>query len=147
MPKNFFVRYKSIIFYLFFGVCTTMVNFFVYFLCAYPLHFPMWISTIIAWSLAVTFAFVTNKKWVFESGSWEKNVIIGEAISFFLCRLMTGGMDLVIMFVCVGFMGWNDLVMKILSNVLVIVFNYIASKMVIFKKDGGNILYGSSIEK
>ena len=139
MSEKMLDRYKSIIAYLFFGVCTTVVNFIVYYLCAHPLHFPLGISTIIAWFFAVAFAFVTNKKWVFESRSWQRKVIIGEAISFVICRLVTGVMDLVIMIVCAGFIGWNDLIMKMISNVLVIVLNYAASKMIIFKESGRNI--------
>ena len=80
------------------------------------------------------FAYVTNKKWVFESKLWKKSVIISEAIPFLLCRLATGAIDLAIMFVGVEIMGHNDLTIKMFSNILVIILNYIASKMVIFKK-------------
>lgn len=128
------LKYRSILAYLFFGVCTTLINIVVYYLCAYPGDMSTAFSTIIAWLSAVAFAFVTNKAWVFDSKSWEKSILIKEIISFLLCRVATGGMDLVIMMVCVDFLHWNDMVMKIISNVLVIVCNYIASKLVIFKK-------------
>lgn len=139
MFRALFVYYKGIITYLFFGVCTTAVNVIVYYLCAHQLHFSMGISTIVAWSLAVSVAYVTNKKWVFGSGSWKKSVIIREALSFIFCRLLTGVLDLVIMFVSVGCFGWDDLVMKLLSNVLVIILNYVASKQIIFRMRGRNI--------
>ena len=60
MFRALFVYYKGIITYLFFGVCTTAVNVIVYYLCAHQLHFSMGISTIVAWSLAVSVAYVKN---------------------------------------------------------------------------------------
>ena len=66
-------------------------------------------------------------------------MIIREALSFIFCRLLTGVLDLVIMFVSVGCFGWDDLVMKLLSNVLVIILNYVASKQIIFRMRGRNI--------
>ena len=136
--KKLFVRYRDIISYLFFGVCTTLINLIVYYACAHPFHLSTAVSTVTAWLLSVLFAFITNKLWVFESKSWKSNVVIREAASFFLCRLATGIMDLVIMLVSVDIFGWNDLLMKIISNVLVVIINYVASKLLIFRKKAGD---------
>ena len=82
------------------------------------------------------FAFFTNRRFVFESrettaaGRWR------EFVSFFGCRVATGVLDVVIMAVAVDLMGWNGLVWKLISNVLVIVLNYVASKWLIFRKKG-----------
>lgn len=127
-------KYKGIISYLFFGVCTTLVNMVTYHVC-----YDIWgifnvASTVIAWVLAVLFAFVTNKMFVFDSPSWTARVLRYEIPSFFGCRLLTGVMDVVIMYVAVDLMGWNAMMWKLLSNVLVIVLNYVASKLIIFKK-------------
>ena len=127
-------RYKGVIAYLFFGVCTTVVNIISYYICAHWLDFSTIVSTAAAWVLAVIFAFVTNKLFVFESRSWEREVLAKEVSSFFLCRAATGGLDIVIMHVGVDRMGLFDVGVKTLSNVIVIILNYVASKWMIFKK-------------
>ncbi len=132
--KELIKKYKSIISYLFFGVCTTLVNIVVYYLCAHSVGMTTVISTVIAWIASVLFAFITNKLYVFESKSFEKKLLLREGISFFGCRLATGILDLVIMYISVDLLDMQDIFMKILSNVLVIVLNYICSKLVIFKK-------------
>lgn len=127
-------KYKSLILYLFFGVATTVVNLVVYYVCSHTLQLSTVASTCIAWFLAVVFAYVTNRKWVFESKAKEFKDVLREIISFFSCRLATGILDVVIMYVCVDVLHWNDVVIKVLSNVLVIVLNYVASKLLIFTK-------------
>ncbi len=127
-------KYKSLILYLFFGVATTVVNLVVYYLCSHVLQLSTVVSTCVAWFLAVVFAYVTNRKWVFESKAKEFKDVLREIISFFSCRLATGILDVVIMYVCVDVLQWNDVVIKLLSNVLVIVLNYVASKLLIFTK-------------
>lgn len=93
-------------------------------------------STAAAWFFAVIFAFITNKIWVFGSKSFESNVFIHELITFFTCRILTGLLDMLIMYIAVDVMAWNELLWKVFSNVLVIILNFVASKLVIFK--GGN---------
>lgn len=75
---------------------------------------------------------------VFESKANDTTSIIREIISFFSCRLLTGGLDLLIMYVFVDIVGANDLIMKIISNIIVIILNYVASKLLIFKNGGSN---------
>ena len=133
--KELWNRYKSVINYLFFGVCTTLVNIIIYYLCARILKMGTAGSTAAAWAASVLFAYITNKLFVFESRSFEKDLMIREIASFFACRLLTGFLDLAVMYVCVDHLGWNDMVMKVISNVLVIVINYAASKILIFKKN------------
>lgn len=135
MIRNRWSEYRSIIAYIFFGACTTLVNIVVYYLCAHPLDMGTAASTVIGWFLSVLFAYVTNKIWVFDSRSWQPRRVVREALSFYLCRLATGALDLLVMLVTVDILGWNDLVMKILSNVLVVILNYAASKVFIFKKE------------
>ena len=127
-------KHKSFIAYAVFGVFTTIVNIVVYNVCYYNLECSNTLSNIIAWIFAVTFAYLTNKVWVFDSKSWKWEVLRREVTTFISCRLATGVMDLIIMFVCVDFMGWHAMIMKLLSNILVIILNYVFSKLVIFKK-------------
>lgn len=128
-------KYKSFIAYAVFGVFTTVVNIVTYNICYYNLEINNTLSNIFAWVLAVTFAYLTNKVWVFHSKSWKWEVLRKEVPAFISCRLATGVMDLLIMFVCVDVMGWHAMLMKLLSNVLVIILNYVFSKLVIFKKN------------
>lgn len=134
MLKQLYERYKDIIPYAFFGVCTTVVNTAVYWLFAHPLGLDVLPSTIIAWFLAVLFAYITNRKWVFHSEATTRVEIQREVVSFYTCRIATGIVDWLCMYVFVDLMHWNDLVIKIAANILVIVLNYVASKLVIFKK-------------
>lgn len=127
-------KYKSFIAYAVFGVFTTIVNIVAYNVCYYKLELSNTLSNIIAWLLAVTFAYLTNKVWVFDSKSWKWEVLRREVATFISCRLATGVMDLVIMFICVDLLEWHAMFMKLLSNILVIILNYVFSKLVIFKK-------------
>lgn len=127
-------RYKSQILYLFFGVCTTLVNVAVYGVCAHMAALSTTVSTVIAWVVAVLFAYITNRTWVFESRARTVSGVLRELWSFLLCRLATGALDLAIMYLCVDRLGLPDMPVKLLSNLLVIVLNYVASKLIIFAK-------------
>lgn len=133
MLKELLIKYKSLISYAVFGVLTTVINVVTYYVCYNMAGMSNVVSTVIAWILAVLFAFVTNKLWVFDSKSFDKNVVIREIISFFGCRLATGVLDVVIMYFAVDVFASNGTVWKIISNVLVIIINYVASKLIIFK--------------
>ncbi|MCD7943922.1 MAG: GtrA family protein [Clostridia bacterium] len=127
-------KYKSVISYLFFGVCTTVINMATYYLCYNVSGIPNVPSTMIAWVVAVVFAYITNKLFVFDSKSFKADVLVREVASFFGCRLLTGILDVIIMYVAVDVMDMNSTLWKLVSNVLVIILNYVASKLVIFKK-------------
>ncbi len=132
--KALFQKYKDVIPYAIFGVLTTLVNIASYWLCAHALGMPVMASTIIAWILAVLFAYVTNRKWVFLSEAKGRRAIVKEMLSFFVCRLATGVVDWACMFLFVDVLHWNDVLIKTGANILVIALNYIASKLIIFKK-------------
>ena len=131
--KELLVKYKSFIMYAVFGVMTTIVNMVVYYLCFNILGIPNVPSTIIAWILAVCFAFITNKLWVFDSKSFSAKVLRHEIPTFFGARIATGLLDVGIMYLAVDLFHWNSTVWKLISNILVIIINYIASKLIIFK--------------
>lgn len=127
-------KYKEQLLYVFFGGVTTLVNILTFGVCYEGMHLSNMISNILAWVLAVLVAFITNKLWVFDSKSMDMKVVLYEVATFFGCRAATGGLDLAIMFVSVDCLAWNAMIMKILSNIIVIIANYIASKLIIFKK-------------
>lgn len=124
-------RYKMPILYLIFGGLTTLINVVIYFICYDISGLSNVLSNIIAWIIAVIFAFITNKIYVFESKSKS---IFYELTTFLACRLGTGLLDLGIMYFTVDILKWNGLLMKIISNIIVIVLNFVFSKLIIFKK-------------
>ena len=127
-------QYKDIVLYIIFGFGTTVINMAAYGITYNYMELSNLISTIIAWIVAVLFAYITNKLFVFESKSFDTHTLKHEIPTFFGCRLLTGGMDVVIMLVAVDVMSMNGTIWKLISNILVIILNYIASKIVIFKK-------------
>ncbi len=134
MIRKLYEKYQDKILYLVFGALTTAVNTGVFWLCAHPLGMDALPSTMIAWLVAVIFAYITNRNWVFHSEASTRSEFIREFVSFFLCRLGTGVLDWVLMYVLVDRLHLNDLVVKISVNILVIVLNYVASKLLIFRK-------------
>ena len=125
-------RYRHQLLYLFFGVCTTVVNVLVYGLCARLTPLSTAACTGLAWVAAVLLAYATNRTWVFGSRARGVSGVLRELGSFFLCRLATGGLDLAVMYVCVDRLGLPDIPVKTASNVLVVVLDYAASRLFIF---------------
>ena len=126
-------KYKEGILYLFFGGCTTLVNI-ISFAILRLFKIDVYISNGIAWILAVLFAFVTNKIFVFESKGKTKKETLREMISFFGFRVLSLLFDMAIMYLLIDIIHGNEIVAKVVSNVVVIILNYIFSKVFIFKK-------------
>ena len=122
---------KEMFFYLLFGGLTTLVNIISFYFLDIA-GFSTAFSTAIAWIISVVFAFVTNKLYVFEIS--EKK-LLKQMLSFFACRIFTGVIDLLIMLIFVDLIHFNSMFIKICSNVIVIVLNYIFIKFLIFKKE------------
>lgn len=120
--------------YLIFGGFTTLINLVSYWFFAYVLNFNYMIASIFAWVFAVAFAFITNKLFVFKSYSKNLSTLLKETISFFTFRILSLFMDLGTMFLCVQIIKMHSLIAKIIANIIVIIFNYFASKFIIFKK-------------
>ena len=131
--KEVFLKYKEIILYLFFGGCTTLVNILFYFICS-RIGCGTVLSTVLAWIISVLFAYITNRKYVFKSKAVGFTGVFKETANFFLCRLATGLLDVAIMFIFVDVLHFNDMIIKVVSNIIVIIINYVASKLLIFNK-------------
>jgi len=129
-----FKKRKEIILYLFFGVCTTLVNIISYFVLRNSTDAGITAATVISWIVSVLFAYITNKIYVFESKKTDIRELMTEFIAFVSGRLFTGLMDLVIMLIFVDVLKFNEPLMKIISNIAVVILNYILSKIWIFKK-------------
>ncbi len=125
---------REMISYLIFGVLTTVVNFIFYWLFTDVLHIYYIASNVVAWIFAVIFAYITNKLYVFESKSWELKLIIKEVISFGAARLFSLLFETGFLALTVEIMGVPKLIAKIIAAVFVVIINYVASKLFIFKK-------------
>ena len=134
MIKKLIETYKEIISYLFFGVCTTVVNFVIYFACTNLLDLNYLLANALSWVGAVAFAYVTNRIWVFKSKNRGIRAIFKEITAFVGCRLLSGVMDMLIMFVGVDLMGISDGITKLITQIVVVVLNYVFSKLIIFRK-------------
>lgn len=133
--KKLYTKYEELILYVFFGGLTTLVNIVVYWLCADVLRIYYLISNAFAWIFAVLFAYVTNRTWVFKSKKNGALAIIKEFALFVSGRILSGLGDMLIMFVCVSVLTLPGLVAKIAANVFVVIFNYVFSKLIIFRKN------------
>lgn len=132
--KKVCLKYKRIIIYGIFGVLTTVVNLLSYVFFSKTLGVDVVISNIIAWIFAVSFAFVTNKLYVFESQSKDRGVVMREIVSFFGFRIVSGVIEIAAFALFVNVLGMNDMIIKIISLFVVIVLNYVFSKLFVFKK-------------
>lgn len=127
-------KYYDILAYLFFGVLTTAVNYIVYLPCYNLLHISAAASNVIAWVAAVAFAYLTNKPFVFKSHDWSAKTVVPELTKFVGSRVLSGALETAIIFVTVDLLCWNGNVMKLVTSVLVVILNYIASKLLVFRK-------------
>ena len=135
--KELYKKYKEIINYLIFGVLTTVISLIVYYVAVFTFLNPenavqLQIANILSWVAGVTFAYFTNRKYVFESQ--EKNKI-KEASKFVLARVTTLVMDMIIMWLGVTVLHLNDKIMKLVSQIVIIILNYVFSKVFVFKKE------------
>jgi len=135
--KNLLVKYSEIIRYLIVGVLTTVVSLGSYYLLTKYLFdaskpIQLQIANIISWCLAVVFAYVCSRKFVFASKNPD---ILKEASSFTLSRVSTLLIDMAIMFIGVSVLKFNDRYVKLVVQVVVTISNYLFSKLFVFKKD------------
>lgn len=132
--KELLIRHKHFIAYAFFGLCTTVVNVLAYYICNSVFSIANVPSVVIAWIIAVVFAYFVNKVWVFGCKSFDLSCIIREFSAFISCRLLTGLIDVLIMYVAVDVLELLPVLWKTLSNIIVIILNYLAMRFFIFVK-------------
>lgn len=127
-------KHRDILAYLVFGVLTTLVNFIIYTLLFKLLHMSAAASNGIAWAVAVAFAFLTNKPFVFQSLDWSRATVLPELAKFVGCRVGSGLLETGFLALTVDLLGWNGIWMKAIAAVFVVILNYIGSKLLVFKK-------------
>lgn len=134
--KELLKKYSEIIRYLTIGVLTTMVSLGVYYILTLTIFDPkkaieLQITNIISWIASVTFAYFTNRSFVFQQ---TQKMSLKEAVNFYLSRLSTLGIDMIMMYILVTLLGFNDKIIKLIVQVVVIVLNYVFSKFFVFNK-------------
>lgn len=127
-------KYGDAVPYLIFGVLTTVVNYLVYIPVYNLLGLSATVSNMVAWVAAVAFAFLTNKPFVFKSHDWSWQVVGPELAKFVGCRLGSGVMETIIIFLSVDLLHGNGNLWKLLTSVLVVILNYFGSKLLVFRK-------------
>lgn len=120
------IKYKEIILYLIIGILTTIINYIAFLFCP----FNTIVSTIIAWILSVTFAYFSNKHFVFYYKKNDKK----KFFKFLLSRIFSLILDISIMFIFVDTIKLNKEIMKLISNIIIVIVNYITTKFLIFRK-------------
>ena len=128
--KALCLKYKEVLLYLIFGGLTTVVSLVTFWLAGHPLGLNTLIANVISWICAVTFAYFTNAKWVFEAQPESRGEWLRQFVSFYAGRLATLGVEELLLFVFVTLLHCNDMLIK----VVVVVLNYVISKLLIFRK-------------
>ncbi len=129
---NFIRMHKNVVIYILFGALTTAVNYAVYFPLFNFTAISATLCNCIAWLVSVCFAFFTNKPFVFRSLDWSANILIPEFLKFAGCRVLSGLMESIIILITIDLLSWNGNLWKLVTGVLVVVFNYFASKWFVF---------------
>lgn len=132
--RSLLEKYCDILTYLIFGVLTTLVNYAVYLPVYNLLGLSASVSNMLSWVVAVAFAYLTNKPFVFKSHDWSKETVIPELTRFVSCRIASGAMETVILLLAVDILGWNGNIWKLLTQVMVVILNYVFSKLIVFRK-------------
>lgn len=133
--KGLYFNYKEVVNYLVFGGLTTIVNFVTYYIFARMIGIDEVVSSALSWFFSVLFAYITNKIFVFDSKTETRTQLIKECVSFFLARILSGILcDVGTFALMVKVFNINDILSKIVTQVMVVIVNYIFSKFIVFKK-------------
>ena len=125
---------KELMLYVVFGALTTVVSFGSYYICNTVLGIHYLASNIVSWILAVLFAYITNKLFVFESKGLCRKELLREFFAFIAARLVSLGMEELGLWLMIGALHWNENLAKLIMQVVVVIANYVFSKLFIFKK-------------
>jgi putative flippase GtrA len=136
--KKYYTQYQEVVKYLFFGVLTTLVNFITYYLLVFIFKTEegaLGITfNVTATIISILFAYVTNRKFVFNSKATGKKAVIKEMFSFFSCRIVSLIVDALIYLVGCTILKFPSFIIKMISQVVIIILNYVFSKLIVFKK-------------
>lgn len=134
MVIRFLKIHKELISYIFWGAITTAVNFITYFICTKLFHWNYLFSNLIAWILAVLFAFFANKILVFQDADWHKRKVFPAFGKFLGARIFSFLFESFTLWLGISILAISDGIVKILAGITVIVLNYLFSKIFIFRR-------------
>lgn len=127
-------KHYELVSYLFFGGLTTVVSIAVYFIAARAFSMGAVPANVISWIVSVTFAYITNRIFVFRSRQKGFQQVAAEIVKFYSSRLASGIIETLLIFILVDMLGLYDMAIKLIVTVIVIILNYIFSKIIVFKK-------------
>lgn len=131
--RNMIKTHRALVAYMFFGILTTIVDYLVYLPCYNWLKLSATVSNMLAWAASVSFAFLTNKPFVFKSHDWSAKTVWPELARFVGTRFTTGAIETLLLLLTADVFGWDGNVMKLAVSLLVVAFNYIGSKLLVFR--------------
>lgn len=131
--RNMIKSHRALVAYMFFGILTTIVDYLVYLPCYNWLELSATVSNMLAWAASVSFAFLTNKPFVFKSHDWSAKTVWPELARFVGTRFTTGAIETLLLLLTADVFGWDGNVMKLAVSLLVVAFNYIGSKLLVFR--------------
>lgn len=131
---DLYKKYEEVIKYLFFGVLTTLVSIVIYWIFTKLFNVNYMISNVISWIGSVSFAYITNKLFVFKSKCDNEKDVIIEIYQFFKYRLFSLVIDILLMYLFVEIFSVDDMISKLIVQFIVIVLNYLFSKLFVFNK-------------
>lgn len=128
-------KYEELINYLIIGILTTIVSLATYYLLTLTIldtnnKVYLQIANIISWLASVTFAYFTNRKYVFKVKNKSN---IKECLNFYISRISTLLIDMIIMYIFVSILKFDNKIVKLIAQVVIIILNYILSKFIVFK--------------
>lgn len=134
-----YTRYKEMLLYLFFGGLSFLVSIGTYAFFNVNFGINELVANIFSWLITVMFAFLTNRVWVFNSPTKGKIEFIKQMLVFYGGRVVTLVVEEAILFVFITLMNFPSMIIKIIAQIIVIVLNYVISKLVVFNKERNNL--------
>jgi len=130
--EGFYKKHKAVLLYLFFGGLTTLISIGSFVLAEQVMDALL--ANVISWVAAVSFAYVTNRIWVFSSTAVGAKAVIREVLAFFGGRLLTLGFEELVLLLLIHFAHWDSTLVKLLAQLGVLVLNFVISKWMVFRK-------------
>lgn len=131
--EPFYIAHKEVLLYLFFGGLAFFLNIALFALFNRVLHMNELIANVFCWIICVLFQYFTNRTWVFDGRTSSATDFIKQMSAFFAGRLFTLFVEEIILAVFITWLGFDSMVIKLISQVVVIVLNYVISKLLVFR--------------
>lgn len=131
--RPFYFKYKEILLYIFFGGLTTLINIAIYTYLSIVWSMDILFANAISWFFSVLFAFITNKIWVFNAATENLFFFLKQMATFYLGRVFSLLVEEGLLFIFIAKLSFNAIIIKIFTQIVVIILNYIISKRMVFK--------------